>query len=278
MMWRIIVCVVVCWFSAAQAGSVSVVRDVAYGAAKRQTYDVYLPEGDVRGLPVLVMVHGGAWQIGDKAHEAVWEHKVEHYVPQGVVFISVNYRMLPEADVGQQAQDVALALAHIQEYGAKAGWDMSRMTVMGHSAGAHLVVLVSVDPRYTDAAHTKPWLTTVALDSGALDVPEIMSRPHFRFFDAPFGSDPKAWERYSPLHHVARAREPMLLVCSSKRAISCSQAQRFEAAYRAKGAEAYVLPKDLNHGDINDELGADVTYTTQVDEFLRHVGWWQTAK
>ncbi len=269
-LWLVTIFVCVLGMNSAQA---KVIRDVAYGSDKLQNYDVYLPEGDARGAPVMVMVHGGAWKIGDKSYRPVWKGKTEHWLPKGAVLIAVNYRMLPEADVGMQAQDVAAALAHIQAYGAQAGWDMARMVVMGHSAGGHLVVLNSVDVRYGKAVGLKPWLATIALDSAVYDVPELMSQRHFRLYDEPFGDDPHVWQRYSPLHHIDDAQTPMLLVCSSRREVSCGQAEHFKQVMVSKGGKVYVLPKDMNHGDINDELGKDAVYTAQVDDYLNHIGW-----
>ena len=247
--------------------------DVAYGVDKDQTYDVYLPASGGKGAPVMVMVHGGGWRIGDKAHRPVWQGKVAHYLPMGAVFISVNYRMLPDADVGTQALDVAAALAHIQAYGAKSGWDMSRMVVIGHSAGAHLAVLVSVDGRYMQATGVTPWLATISLDSGALDVPQIMTGRHMGLYDDAFGADEAMWPAYSPLHRITQAPMKMLLVCSSRRKYSCDQADAFSKAVAAIGGTAYALPEDMSHGDINDEVGKNAAYTAQLDDYLRHVGW-----
>jgi arylformamidase len=253
-------------------------KDVAYGLDKDQAYDVYVPPQGERGAPVMVMIHGGAWKIGDKSYRPVWQGKTAHWLPQGAVFVSVNYRMLPEAQVGVQAQDVAAALAHIQAYGAKQGWDMSRMVVMGHSAGAHLAVLVSVDNRYREKFNVAPWLATISLDSGALNVPQIMSQRHYGFYDDVFGSTTSLWESYSPLHQIRDARIPLLLVCSSKRDISCAQAKDFSAAIQSQGGSAFVLPQDMTHGDINDEVGKDAAYTAQIDSYLQHIGWMPAKK
>jgi acetyl esterase/lipase len=78
----------------AETPSVTVVRDIAYGADARQRFDVYVPRG-ARNAPVILMVHGGAWRIGDKRSRGVVGNKVERWAQAGIVVISVNYRMLP---------------------------------------------------------------------------------------------------------------------------------------------------------------------------------------
>ena len=62
---------------------------------------------------------------------------------------------------------------------------------------------------------------------------------------------------------------PMLLVCSApRRDDSCGQSQRFAQAFRAAGGSADVLPLQLDHGQINAELGTAGTYTAAVDRFI----------
>src|SRR5204862_1665301 len=79
------------------APAVTVVRDVAYGADPKQRFDVYIPRG-ARNAPVVLMVHGGAWRIGDKRSRGVVGNKVDRGSRDGIVVIAVNYRMLPGTD------------------------------------------------------------------------------------------------------------------------------------------------------------------------------------
>ena len=76
-------------------------NDIAYGPSDAQTLDVYAPS-DANNAPIIFMVHGGAWRFGDKATGAVVENKVSRWVEMGFVFVSVNYRLLPEAGPREQ--------------------------------------------------------------------------------------------------------------------------------------------------------------------------------
>src|SRR5687768_14722656 len=160
-----------------------VLRDVAYGAHPRQQLDVYRADGPVIGAPVIVMVHGGGWRFGDKTSRGVVGAKAARWLPRGFVFVSVNYRLLPEHDVLAQADDVARALALVQARARGWGGDPGRIVPMGHSAGAHLAALVSADPARWRATGLRPWLGTVSLDAGALDVAAIMGKRHLRLLD-----------------------------------------------------------------------------------------------
>ena len=242
-----------------------VLRDIPYGSDPRQRYDVYLPGQTAPGAPVIFMVHGGGWRIGGKAETAVVQNKAPYFTGRGYVFISINYRMLPDADPLAQAQEVAQALADAQRKAA--GWsaDPRRFILMGHSAGAHLVALLTAQPALASGSR---WLGTVALDSGALDVPDIMEHRHLRLYDEAFGSDPAFWRNVSPAHVLQAGSQPMLLVCSTQRDDSCPQAREFAQRLRAGGARAEVLEQAKSHREINLQLGADAAYTQAVQAFL----------
>jgi len=250
---------------------VRLVPDISYGPDKAQRFDVYVstqPPALLAPAPVIFFVHGGAWAYGDKANRQVIEPKVGHWVEQGYVVISIDYRLLP-TPVAQQAEDVAAALAFAQSQAGLWGGDPKRFILMGHSAGAHLVALVGAGAR--TATRPQPWRGAVLLDSAALDVPLIMNNRHFGLYDRAFGKDPQQWSAVSPIAHLGSATAPMLAVCSSRRKESCAQADRFAAKANGLGGKVRVLREDLTHGDINATLGAASDYTTQVDAFMQSV-------
>jgi acetyl esterase/lipase len=269
--WRGLFALLLALGCASDAWAGQVQRDVAYGASLQQRMDVYLPPAP-QGAPVIVMVHGGAWMIGDKASRGVVEPKASHWMQAGYVFISVDYRLWPHADPLEQAGDIAAALAYVQKHAKAWGADPSRVVLMGHSAGAHLVALLSAAPSLATARGATRWLGTVSLDSGAIDVPGIMGLPHAGFYDRVFGTDPAQWRAASPIDRLGRDALPILLVCSSKRRESCPHNDAYAAKAKELGVPARVLPEPLTHGDINATLGEPGAYTDAVDAFLHGLG------
>ena len=241
---------------------------VSYGSDALQAYDVYKPVIASISSPIIVMVHGGGWRMGDKAMDRMILNKVARWVPKGFIVISVNYRMLPTADVATQAADVADALADIQKHAATWNADATKMIVMGHSAGAHLVSLIGADTNLRATHHVKPWLGTVSLDSGSMDVPATMTARHFGLYDDAFGTDPTYWQRLSPVHHVSSGSLPWFGVCSSLRADSCPQNNAYAAASVAQHVPAAVHTEKLTHREINENLGLPSGYTTAVENFM----------
>ena len=247
---------------------VRVLRDIAYGDDPHQRLDVYVPANGTTHAPVVFMVHGGGWTRGDKDMDTVVTNKVARWVPRGIVFVSVDYRMLPEADPQVQAQDVARALAYVQRHASAWGGDGARAVLMGHSAGAHLVSLIEASPRWAAQAGAGPWLGMVSLDSGALDVPALMQARHMPLYDEAFGSDPAFWRAVSPQQQLAPRRPPLLAVCSTRRTRSCGQSAAFVDSANASGTRAALLREDLSHREINDRLGEAGAYTDAVEAFL----------
>ena len=150
-----------------------VVRNVRYGSDIRQRLDVYAPP-DAKGAPVIFMVHGGGWAYGDKSARGVTANKVKRWVPRGFIVISTNYRLLPKADPLEQAKDIARAIAVAQQRVPSWGGDPGKFILMGHSAGGHLVALLNASPALAGELPITPWLGAVSIESGALDVVEII--------------------------------------------------------------------------------------------------------
>lgn len=255
----------------APADASEVLRDLPYGEAHAQRLDVYRPER-AHDAPIIVMVHGGAWMFGDKANAAVVQPKAAHWESAGYVFVSVDNRLWPDADPLEQAKDVAAALAYVQRHAREWGGDPTRVVLMGHSAGAHLVALLDASPQLAEQQGARRWLGTVSLDAGAIDVPALMGAPHADFYDRVFGRDPGYWRSASPLDQLSRDAPPLLLVCSSRRVTSCPHNRAFAARAKTLGVQARVLEVSLRHGDINATLGAPGDYTGSVDAFLHGLG------
>ncbi len=257
---------------AALPAGVQRIADVPYGSDPRQRMDVYVPTGLAASAvraPVIFMVHGGGWRHGDKAMGRVVQEKVARWVPLGFVLISVNYRLLPDTPVAEQERDVQAALMAAQQRAPQWGADSGRFILMGHSAGAHLVALLNARAPQALREGAWPWLGTVSLDSAMMNVPARMRAPHLPLYDDAFGTDPAYWVALSPFHQWTTGAPPMQMVCSTQRADDpCQQSDAMARHVRTRGGRAEVLPQDLDHGEINAQLGLESDYTRAVETFM----------
>ena len=244
-------------------------RDLAYGDDPRQRFDVYLP-AQPQHAPVILFVHGGGWENGNKDNPGVVEHKAAYWLPKGYILVSTNYRMRPDTAPLDQARDVARALAAVQKRAPEWNGDASRMLLMGHSAGAHLAALVGASSTlWREAGAAKP-RAVVSLDSGALDVPQTMRRPPLPgLYQRAFGNDRRDWVAASPYHQLTRDAVPMLFVCSSRRQDACPQGRAMVEKAKTLDVAMAVLPQDLSHAEVNRELGLPSDYTKAVDAFVQ---------
>ena len=253
-------------------------RSMAYGSAALQTLDFW--PGATAKAPLILFVHGGGWKRGSKDN-ATGAAKVSHYNGLGYAFASINYRLVPDATVEQQAQDVADALAYLREQAPALGVDPNRIVLMGHSAGAHLVALVGTDMRYLTKAGLKPDAVrgVIALDGAAYDVARQMQegkRVMASTYEQAFGTDPARQKALSPTLQAATPNAAAFLILHVDRADGTAQANALAAALQAAGtpAELHALEgRGLRgHMEINRSLGeADYPGTELVDAWLKRL-------
>ena len=124
-------------------------RDIAYveEGQERHKLDVYAPTNG-EDHPVVFWIHGGGWRKGDKAGV---QSKPKAFVESGFVFVSVNYRFVPNVTVKEMTGDIAKAIKWVHDHIGEYGGSPDTIFVMGHSAGAHLAALVCTDERYLEA-------------------------------------------------------------------------------------------------------------------------------
>lgn len=250
------------------------IADIAYGPHEREKFDVYLPKTKTdRPAPIILMVHGGGWCVGDKRLKSTVENKVERWTPRGFLVISTNYPMLTHGkNALQQAHEIAKAAAYIQQNAARWGGDPTRMILMGHSAGAHLVSLVGADADIRAAEGMQNVLGVVSIDAGATDVviqmPKAIPKLRTRYNEA-FGTDPADWPAASPRHQVDARSAPWLGICGINRPDKpCEQSELYAQKSIGFGIAARALPLPKGHGRLNSELGMAGSYTDSVEKFM----------
>jgi arylformamidase len=246
-----------------------VTRDVPYATAHaRQVLDVHAPAG-AKNLPVVFWIHGGGWQTGDKSMVAL---KPKAFMDAGLVFVSINHRLLPAVDMGAITRDVASALGWVHKNIAAHGGDPSRVLVMGHSSGGQLAALMCTDNRYAKAEGFSLTMIKgcVPVDADTFDIPAIIevaeTRARAHHFPLPtnghrqkFGNDPVKHRDFSAVTHVAKDKgiPPFLILHIAGHPDTGAQARRLAAVLEAAGVSAKVVAgRETTHASINDNIGA----------------------
>jgi arylformamidase len=265
-------------------------RDVSYdptapGDPLRQL-DVYSPpRANGKLAPVVVWVHGGGWQSGDKRNAL--EDKVRFFNGAGYVFVSTNYRLSPEPETSPSptrvkhpihAEDVARAIDFVVRHAADYGGDASRLALLGHSAGAHLVALVGTDETLLGAhGLTRAQIKCVgSLDTEGYDVARVLqtgSEEQKVLFTNAFGDDPLVWRRASPISHAsAKGGAGAFLTVTRGSSERIAAATLFHETLVAAGARSTLsIVSSISHEEVSQRLGAanDTVITPTVREFLQ---------
>ncbi len=253
---------------------------VAYGEDPAQRLDIQVPEGE-GPRPLVVYVHGGGWRRGgrDEVHGMP-----EMFADAGIAFASVDYRLSPPlSDTPapgrlrhpNHVRDVARALAWLHGHAEDLCVDPAAITVMGHSAGAHLATLVSVDPSHMRAAGASvaDLRCAISLDSEGYDIPrelaETTDEEQRRKYINAFGDEVATQEDGSPLHHVEDAAEIPRFLVVHRETMGQGMGHEFLEALADAGFEAEgYLADHLTHAGLKTELGKDEALTGRVLEFL----------
>ncbi len=119
-----------------------VFKDLEYdNQSELQKLDLYLPSINKGPYPLVVFIHGGAWQFGDKAEGA--EKDWLNLVNNGYALASINYRLNDEVKHPEGLIDCRKALNFLAKNADKYNIDTERIGVAGTSAGGYYALMLA---------------------------------------------------------------------------------------------------------------------------------------
>ncbi len=142
--------------------------DIAYGPSSLERLDIFRARST--GSHVHVFIHGGYWHALDKRD---FSYVANGLVPHDITTVALNYPLLPAVRMGEQIAACRRALRWVYDNIEKYGGDSERMTISGHSAGAHLAAVLLMDTDRSDAPVELPKLRQACLISGIYDLEPI---------------------------------------------------------------------------------------------------------
>ena len=218
--------------------------DIAYGAHPRQKLDVHTPRDMRADAPVLVWFHGGAFHAGSKDHQ---RYVGEAFCSRGIATVAANYRLMPEVPLPTLLEDAARATAWTQGDG-RALLPGGPRTVIGHSAGAFLALMLALDPRWMDGAGGARVAGAIGL-AGSYDL--ALRGPVLSTL-FPVGSG-----QPDPIAFAERPGPPLLLLHGQQDVVvPAYQSELFEERRRAAGQRVRLaLYPGLAHMSLLGALG-----------------------
>lgn len=246
--------------------------------------DVYQPENTTDLLPVMVYIHGGYWNAGDKANVG---QRAKLFTDSGYVFVSINYRLSPDP-VDTLSPDAVRFPVHPEDCARAVRWvydhideyqgDSTRISLIGHSAGAHLALLLSTNEAFLEQEGLAllQIKCTCSLDAGVFDVAEELQQagsyiPRRAPLINAFGTDPALYDNASPQFHLDAGKYlPRMHLVHQNTNDRLHSHYRFRDSLLANG-HLYVSlfnAAPYNHGQINANLGSPSDSIGETQEVM----------
>lgn len=224
--------------------------NVAYGADRRQAYDVYAPVNIAvdteSGLaPMLVFFYGGGWDSGSKDLYS-WAGRA--LASLGYVVVVPDYRLVPQVRFPEFLEDSEAAVRHAMANAEAYGADAQRLGLMGHSAGAYNAIMLALAPNY---------LGVPAGEQSALRAVIGVAGPYdFYPYDVPstvnaFGQWPKP-EETQPVNYARKTGAKFQLIYSrGDKVVGAHNAKNLAAKLKAAGDDVELIAYDKpSHPDM----------------------------
>lgn len=156
--------------SRALSAKAEVLADIRYGLGNREVLDVILPDRLKAGAPLHVFVHGGYWRSGEKENYRLVAAPV---LAAGGVTALVEYDLMPGQRLHVLVDQVRRSVLWLQRHAGDFGADPGKLTISGHSAGAHLASFLAAAGPAETVAPSLPTVRGLMLVSGIYDLSGI---------------------------------------------------------------------------------------------------------
>lgn len=248
-----------------------VLKDIQYasGTSPATTLDLHLPSNAPLPLPVVLLIHGGAFRGGSK-ESATGFFLAKH----GYALASINYQLAREAKFPAQLHQAKAAVRFLRATAGKYGLDAARIAAMGSSAGALFANLLGVTSGHREwegrvgeveessavTAVVDLWGPSdlLTLQQDALNDPNIRPKmphgvagsPEADLLGQTVAQNPELARSASPITYVSAQTCPFLLLHGDHDPlIPVKQSYRFFSALKDAGAEANLfIAAGYGHG------------------------------
>ncbi|HEY8591882.1 MAG TPA: alpha/beta hydrolase [Sphingomicrobium sp.] len=246
-----------------------VAAGVPYGTDSRQKLDIWAPTRSRKdALPVVVFFYGGGWSEGSRAD---YGFAGAAYASQEFIAVVPDYRLVPQVRFPAFVEDGAAAVRWVHDNIGRYGGDPKRISVAGHSAGAYIGAMLTLDPRFLKAAGADPKIIrAAALLAGPYDFyPFNESRGRNAF------GNWKTPAETQPVNFATRSAPPIFLGHgTADRVVLSRNSKRLAEQLKAAGAEVELrLYPGANHVDLASSLSRPFRNRTPVlaesADFLR---------
>jgi arylformamidase len=182
---------------------------------KLPTLNIFSPKNaKFTNNPVLIFVHGGNWNSGDKK---MYGFIGRNFAKRGITTVIVGYSLSPEVDYDCMAKQVATAVTWTKNNIAAYKGNPNEIFLTGHSAGGHLIALIGTNPKYLEDKSIIKGI--IFNDAAGLDIKSYLEKnPPTTKFDylTTWGSNSKQWVDASPIYFIDISTPKLMVYLGSK--------------------------------------------------------------
>lgn len=181
------------------------IDNVRYGAKSHQKLNLYRPEIGQQPYATVVFFYGGRWRSGSKND---YRFIAQALAENGIATVLPDYGLYPQYNfpdfMADAAKAVAWTYAHAKEYQL----NKSQIYLMGHSAGAQIAAMLSLDRQYLarENIRTQQLAGLIGL-AGPYDFYPFTDSDVKQVF-----ASVKDKQQTQPIHYVGPHAPPMLLL------------------------------------------------------------------
>lgn len=226
-------------------GDYDLAGGIPYGDVPRQKLDVYRPANDRASGPVIVFFYGGSWKSGERGQ---YRFVGEALTRRGYTVVVPDYRLSPQVTFPAFMEDAANAVRWVRANLRDPKGAPRPVFLAGHSAGAHIAALLTVDDRYLKAvSQARQDICGVVGLAGPYTFDPHRYRSTRRAFAGLKNTDVAR-----PIRQISGKNPPFLLLHGDvDTTVRASNTTEFSAALKAAGTdvETRIFP-DIGHSKI----------------------------
>jgi len=178
------------------------------------TLDIFRPKKIVNNNDVLIFIHGGNWDSGSKG---LYSQLGRNFARKGILTVIPGYTLSPDADIKTMTEQVTEAITWTREHIKDFGGNPDRIFITGHSAGAHLAALATMNPAYLD--DTSYVKGVILNDAAGLDMYNYLkdyppsAEDHYL---TTWGTNENDWLEASPINYIDENTPPLMIYLGTK--------------------------------------------------------------